>query len=116
MNTRINPDDYDVFDDSPRSSQKIKGRKRDKIQAMLRPVKITNQAQQVIQQNDSRQTFQFTYQPSRHEEGWLLNSLGFFYEHQWIQDVLHVIKGGKEATVYHCAGGPAVSPGAGCSG
>jgi RIO kinase 1 len=108
MNTRINPDDYDVFDDSPRSSQKIKVRKRDKIQAMLRPVKITNQAQQVIQQNDSRQTFQFTYQPSRHEEGWLLNSLGFFYEHQWIQDVLHVIKGGKEATVYHCAGGPAV--------
>jgi RIO kinase 1 len=60
--------------------------------------------------DDSRASFHFTYKASRHEQGWLLDSLGFFYEHRHITDVLRVIKGGKEATVYLCRGGPAVKP------
>ena len=107
MNTKQNMEYYEDLDESPRSSHRIKTRKRAKIQAMLRPIKATNQTQQMIVQNDSRQTFQFTYRPSRHEEGWLLESLGYFYEHQWIKDVLRVVKGGKEATIYQCIGGPA---------
>lgn len=55
-------------------------------------------------QDDSSHSFQFAYQAARFEEWWLLESLGDFYEHKWITDVLRRIKGGKEATVYLCRG------------
>ncbi len=47
-----------------------------------------------------------TYQPSRYEEGWLLQSLRTFYDQQLINDVQAVIKGGKEASVYRCQATP----------
>jgi RIO kinase 1 len=50
--------------------------------------------------------FRTTYQPSRHEEGWLLDSIRNFYEEVLISDVLAQIKGGKEASVYRCAADP----------
>ena len=56
-------------------------------------------------QDDTRAGFNFTYQASRHEAGWLLDSLGAFYEQKWISDVLRQIKGGKEASVYLCRSG-----------
>jgi RIO kinase 1 len=59
-------------------------------------------------QDDSRANFNFTYQAARFEAGWLLNSLGGFYEHQWISDVLRCVKGGKEASVYLCRAGAEV--------
>jgi len=59
-------------------------------------------------QDDSVKTFEFTYHASRHELGWLLTSLGNFYERHWISDILHMVKGGKEASVYQCASGQAV--------
>ncbi|HEY5731547.1 MAG TPA: RIO1 family regulatory kinase/ATPase [Anaerolineales bacterium] len=59
-------------------------------------------------QDDSSQNFNFTYKAARFEEWWLLESLGDFYEHQWITDVLRRVKGGKEASVYMCRGGDAV--------
>jgi RIO kinase 1 len=59
-------------------------------------------------QDDTRTGFKFTYQASRHEAGWLLESLGAFYEQKWISDVLRLIKGGKEASVYLCRSGVAV--------
>lgn len=59
-------------------------------------------------QDDTRAGFDFTYNASRHEAGWLLDSLGALYEQQWISDVLRLIKGGKEASVYLCRSGVAV--------
>src|SRR5215211_4768688 len=59
-------------------------------------------------QDDSRRNFNFTYSAARFEEGWLLESLGDFYEHKWITDVLSRLKGGKEASVYLCRSGPAI--------
>ena len=56
-------------------------------------------------QDDSRHNFKFTYKPARFEEWWLLDSLGEFYEHKWISDVLRRVKGGKEASVYQCKPG-----------
>lgn len=53
--------------------------------------------------------FNPTYQPARFEQGWLLDSLGSFYEQSFIKDVLSKVKGGKEATVYCCAAGPATN-------
>lgn len=51
--------------------------------------------------------YTFTYRAARHESQWLLDSLGSFYEHRWIDDVLRMVKGGKEASVYLCKGGSA---------
>ena len=65
-------------------------------------------AQFIRAQDDSRQSFEFTYRASRHELGWLLTSLGGFYERGWISDILRMVKGGKEASVYQCACGQAV--------
>ncbi|MBZ0291249.1 MAG: hypothetical protein K8L99_01655 [Anaerolineae bacterium] len=53
--------------------------------------------------------FQTTYQPGIFEEGWLLESLRTFYTQALIQDVLALVKGGKEANVYRCEGNPAVT-------
>ncbi len=50
----------------------------------------------------------FTYKPARFEEGWLLDSLGPFFEQRWITDVLGKVKGGKEASVYLCRSGEQV--------
>lgn len=59
-------------------------------------------------QDDSRRSFNFSYPAARFEEWWLLESLGDFYEHKWITDVLRRLKGGKEASVYLCRSGPAI--------
>lgn len=52
--------------------------------------------------------FKISYQPSRHEAGWLLNALGGFFLDQWFDDILRIIKGGKEASVYLCKAHPSV--------
>ena len=65
--------------------------------------------QQFIQrQDEASQTFSFTYRPARFEEGWLLGSLGYFFEQRWISDVLCKVKAGKEASVYLCRAGDQV--------
>lgn len=48
--------------------------------------------------------FLFSYHASRHEKVWLEASLGGMYQQKWIDDVLRLVKGGKEATVYLCKG------------
>jgi RIO kinase 1 len=47
-----------------------------------------------------------TYRPSRHEEGWLLESFDEWLHDDTLTDVLYRVRGGKEATVYCCRGGP----------
>ncbi len=46
--------------------------------------------------------FDTTYQPSKYESGWLLQSISSLYNQQLITDVLAQVKGGKEASVYCC--------------
>ncbi|HZW04195.1 MAG TPA: RIO1 family regulatory kinase/ATPase, partial [Anaerolineaceae bacterium] len=58
-------------------------------------------AQAVTNETDE---FHFTYRAARHEAEWLLGSLGNFYDQQWFDDVVRVVKGGKEASVYQCLG------------
>jgi RIO kinase 1 len=67
-----------------------------------------NIAQFIQSQDDSLQSFEFTYRAARFEEGWLLESLGHFYEQHWISDVLRKVKVGKEASVYLCRSGEQV--------
>ena len=73
--------------------------------------KVDPQAvQQFIQkQDENRQTVAFKYKPARFEEGWLLSSLGPFFEQRWIVDILGKVKGGKEASVYLCRAGEQVN-------
>jgi len=47
--------------------------------------------------------FKTTYVPSKYETGWLLQSLTPLYEQSFITDVLALVRGGKEASVYRCA-------------
>lgn len=48
--------------------------------------------------------FETTYQPAKHETVWLYDSLKIFYHQAMITDVLSMVKGGKEASVYRCQG------------
>ena len=50
--------------------------------------------------------FTTTYTPARYEKGWLLASLNSFYLEELISDVLALVKGGKEASVYRCQAHP----------
>lgn len=50
--------------------------------------------------------YNFTYKASRHERLWLSQSLNEFYDDHLISDVLHIVKGGKEANVYCCQAHP----------
>ena len=50
--------------------------------------------------------FRPTCTPGRYEEGWLLESLRSFYDEGMIVDVLALVKGGKEASVYLCRAHP----------
>jgi RIO kinase 1 len=50
--------------------------------------------------------FNTTYQPSRYEADWLLSSLRDFYDQALISDILALVKGGKEASVYCCQADP----------
>src|SRR5688572_15541932 len=47
-----------------------------------------------------------TYVPSRFEEGWLLRALGEWFADGTLTDLLYAVRGGKEANVYCCRGGP----------
>ena len=63
----------------------------------------------IIQPTDAPETFEFSYKASRHERGWITNSLGGFYDLHWLDDVLRLLKGGKEANVYQCLASPTVA-------
>jgi len=107
-NRRLN-DDFDMYEDlydpmqndrQARRTRKHKGVKHvpkkseQAIRAELAPI------------GGAEGGFKTTYQPSRYEEGWLMNSLRDFYRMEYITDVLAQVRGGKEASVYRCAARP----------
>ncbi len=102
----MKPSDYlNEIDDLDEIRSLLKGARKKQI-LQRNPKKIKAPDVQFLKaQDDSVATFQFTYKAARFEEGWLLNSLTNFYEHQWISDVLRKVKGGKEASVYLCRAG-----------
>jgi RIO kinase 1 len=109
MNTDDLIDLFDELDDHEQVDNFINPDKRRKRfpERHFKYVRQAN-AEFLRGQDDSSRSFKFTYQAARFEEWWLLESLGDFYEHQWISDVLLRLKGGKEASVYLCRSGPAI--------
>jgi RIO kinase 1 len=47
--------------------------------------------------------FEFSYNATKHERQWIIDSLSGFYQSRWFDDILRLLKGGKEASVYQCA-------------
>jgi len=109
----MNTDDYiDLFDELDDNEQTDNFINKDKRRQRFpeRHFKYVREANAgfLKGQDDSSRSFRFTYQAARFESWWLLESLGEFYEHKWITDVLRRLKGGKEASVYLCRSGPAI--------
>lgn len=57
---------------------------------------------------EAQPAFNPTFQPARHERAWLLAYMEGFYYNKVITDILHRVKGGKEANVYCCAAHPSM--------
>ncbi len=109
----MDTDDYiDLFnelDDFEQTNNFIQNARRRERFPPRNPKKLPENVREFVhEQDDSRTNFEYTYQPARFEEWWLLDSLGGFYEQQWISDVLRRVKGGKEASVYQCRAGSAI--------
>lgn len=67
-------------------------------------------AKRMRKMSDRMEDFVPTYaqglDPRHFERRWLIDSLGSFYGNRQITDVLHLVKGGKEANVYCCQAHP----------
>ena len=103
-------DEYEVyeekFDPLKNDRQARRGRK-----PRARPAPHKDQSKIVADITDEIASeldggFRTTYQPSRYEATWLLQSLRPFYDQALIADVLALVKGGKEASVYRCRAHP----------
>jgi RIO kinase 1 len=62
--------------------------------------------EQSVEAENPKLPFDPTFLASQRDGPWILSSLVQFYEDDLITDVLHVVKSGKEATVYCCAAHP----------
>lgn len=100
---------FNELDDNEQTNNFLQSDKRREHFPLRNPRKVPEADREFLnKQDDSRGSFKFTYKAARFEEWWLLDSLGDFYEHKWIVDVLKRVKGGKEASVYQCKPGVAV--------
>jgi RIO kinase 1 len=109
----MKPDNYltllERLEENEKYEGVIKKRKRRQTFQPHQPKRLSESDRNFIRaEDDSVHTFQFSYRAARFEEGWLLDSLGYFYEQHWISDVLRKIKAGKEASVYLCRSGEQV--------
>jgi RIO kinase 1 len=106
LNMDNQSDFYDELDNEGLTDALVDRGKRPQRFPPRNPKKLPGHAYEFIsKQDDSRSRFKFTYKAARFEEVWLLDSIGGFYEQQWISDVLQRVKGGKEASVYLCRAG-----------
>jgi RIO kinase 1 len=110
MSRRGFEDDLDELNEHIGSSTRVKnvprkkknGRAPNPNQPAIRREENHRLLTNLADQMDQR--FRMTYKASRHEAVWLEESLQNFFVHRWFDDVLRVVKGGKEASVYLCLG------------
>src|SRR4030095_4335083 len=105
MNTEKYINLFDELDDNEQTNNFLnKDKRRERFPQRHFKHERARSAEFLRGQDDSSRSFSYTYKAARFEEWWLLESLGEFYEHKWISDVLRRLKGGKEASVYLCRG------------
>jgi len=68
---------------------------------------IQEEMKQVNEQLAEHETLKMSYKAAIFEEGWLRESLDGFLDERWLEDVVRLVKGGKEASVYLCTSGKA---------
>jgi RIO kinase 1 len=82
-------------------------RRKRKPRVKHKPKKSNNQIlSEIADTRGVEGEFTTTYTPARYEKVWLLASLNPFYMEEMISDVLALVKGGKEASVYRCQAHP----------
>ncbi len=95
-------EDYESLFDPKRTSRQARRKRKPRI----RPAPKKSRSEIVEELADDpaglESGFETTYSPSKYETGWLLDSLRNFYDRALITDVLALVKGGKEASVYCC--------------
>ena len=98
-------EDYDDLENLPtiRNMPPVRPYRPEKVG---RKEKKRFERNQLVEQQDEIREYEFTYKASRHERTWILDSLGMFHDMQWFSDVLRIVKGGKEASVYQCESAP----------
>lgn len=97
-------DKYEIYADQfdPLKTDR-KARRKRKPKVKHNPKKAQNEViAEIADTTGIEGDFTTTYQPARYEAGWLLDSLRPFYDEELIIDVLSIVKGGKEASVYRC--------------
>ncbi|MCB9134018.1 MAG: hypothetical protein H6636_01230 [Anaerolineales bacterium] len=106
-----NYDQFDLLDElneikglKPRVKNAPQKRQRDRRKDKYNLISEPEVAQAISTQRDDIHTLDFTYQASKTERVWLMDSLSRFYDERWFEDVLQIVKGGKEASVYQCKG------------
>ncbi len=73
---------------------------------VIKTVVLTEEEKNLSKECLQEQGYNFSYRASRHESQWLLDSLNEIYDQKWFEDILKMIKGGKEASVYLCKAPP----------
>lgn len=105
----VDPNDFEAYEEqfNPLRTDRQARRKR-KPKVNHKPKKTAYDIlTELADSGAAENSFETTYQPSKYEGGWLLESLADFYRQEYITDVLAQIRGGKEASVYRCAARPA---------
>ncbi len=83
-------------------------RQRPRARRRKRSTEVARERGALTDRVGLREGGDMTYCPGPFERDWLGSSLLDFFEEDLIVDVLAQVKGGKEATVYRCATGPAL--------
>ncbi len=97
-------DDYEEYAEqfNPlRTDRQARRKRKPRIQPRRR--ERAEVVTEIVDASGLESGFNPTYQPSKYEAGWLIESLASLYDQQFITDVLAQVKGGKEASVYRCA-------------
>lgn len=108
-NLTVSPQNHledDIFDAEEAFGGNLKIRnmpgKRSGKNSSLPHTRLNNFQPDLADTNEEQ--FRMTYKAARHEAIWLEDSLKDFFLQKWFDDVLRMVKGGKEASVYLCLG------------
>lgn len=111
MSRNNNFDQFDLFEEFeeidgriPQIRNHVRKNKRPRLKDKYHIIDEPEVQHAIDEQADDRRTLDISYRASKTEAIWLTDSLGAMFEHQWLDDVLQVVKGGKEASVYMCKG------------
>jgi len=113
----LSVDDYEEYAEqfNPlRTDRRARRKRKPRIQPRRRERAAI--VTEIVDASGLESGFNPTYQPSKYEAGWLIESLASLYDQQFITDVLAQVKGGKEASVYRCAAHESKSTAHACSG